>query len=222
MWIKLAKQWACSPLLYDTQCCCPCDSNIVLKQWRLPRPHRQLDNMSVGAQQQCKPLCPLFPSLSVSPSEAQGGSVLQGPPRDDGADRPQATAPVRSPDAGPEPRRQETHHSQAGLGQRVRTHTHTQTHSVSHIYTLWHEEMSNLRLGHLTEQFHQKLFLSFQVCCTHTQHECMGFGMGCILTWFTCIYLYVYIFICKFISFKLTIKVYLWKTFLTENSGVQY
>lgn len=65
-------------------------------------------------------------SLSVPLLETQGGSVLQGPPRDDGADRPEEAAAVGSPDAGPEPRRQETYHRQTGLGQRVRTHNQTQ------------------------------------------------------------------------------------------------
>lgn len=64
--------------------------------------------------------------VSASLLETQGGSVLQGPPRDDGADRPEEAAAVGSPDAGPESRRQETHHRQTGLGQRVRAHNQTQ------------------------------------------------------------------------------------------------
>lgn len=59
---------------------------------------------------------PLFCS-----AEAQGGSVLQGSPRDAGADRPAEAAAVGSPDPGPEPGREEAHHRPAGLGQRVRT-----------------------------------------------------------------------------------------------------
>lgn len=74
-------------------------------------------------------------SLSLSPSETQSGSVLQGPSRDDGAHRPEEAAPVRSPDAGPEPRREETHHRQTRLGQRVRiqTHTFTQLHTSTSV-----------------------------------------------------------------------------------------
>lgn len=64
--------------------------------------------------------------VSLCVSETQTRSVLQGPSRDDGADRPEEAAAVWSPDAGPEPGRQEAHHRQTGLGQRVRTHTTAQ------------------------------------------------------------------------------------------------
>lgn len=74
---------------------------------------------------------PLTPPLTPPPSETQGGSVLQGAPRDDGADRPEEAAPLRSPDAGPEPGRQETRHGAPGLGQRVRR-THSHTHVTLH------------------------------------------------------------------------------------------
>lgn len=72
------------------------------------------------------------PCFSLRPSETQGGSVLQGSSRDDGADRPEKAAAVRSPDTRPEQRRQETHHRQTRLGQRVRNHTNV---ALRHICT---------------------------------------------------------------------------------------
>lgn len=75
--------------------------------------------------------------FSVCPSETQTRSVLQGSSRDDGADRPEEAAAVWSPDAGPEPRRQEAHHSQTGLGQRVRIRTRKHTNSTLYIHSIY-------------------------------------------------------------------------------------
>lgn len=55
--------------------------------------------------------------LLLSPPEAQSGSILQGPPCDDGAHRPEEAAAIGSPDQGPESGRQETRHRPPGLGQ---------------------------------------------------------------------------------------------------------